>query len=371
MDDHARTSGLVGDAPPTRYLWTDAFAVCNFLGLHRETGEARFLELALVLVDQVHHVLGRHRDDDERRGWISGLDDEEGERHPTAGGLRIGKDLPERRPDEAYDSRLEWERDGQYFHYLTRWMHALRQVARATGNPVFHDWAVELAQASVRGFFHGSPGSDDPPRMIWKASIALDRALVPSMGHHDPLDAYVTFLDLATSASRAGKPRLCDLGDELAAARALCHGRRWATEDALGIGGLLLDAYRLGVLVRRRSVAETELWHRLLRDAADSLRAFQQSRSLEAPATHRLAFRELGLAIGLHAVSRLRDLLEGDEESLRALRALDPWLPLAARIEDIWCDDDNRRARSWTEHRGINSVMLATSLCPGGFLDLG
>jgi hypothetical protein len=34
--------------------------------------------------------------------------------------LRIGKQLAERRPGERFDERLEWERDGQYFHYLTR-----------------------------------------------------------------------------------------------------------------------------------------------------------------------------------------------------------------------------------------------------------
>jgi len=45
-------------------------------------------------------VLGRHRDDDTRSGWISGLDDEKGKQHPTFGGLRIGKPLNERKPNE-------------------------------------------------------------------------------------------------------------------------------------------------------------------------------------------------------------------------------------------------------------------------------
>jgi hypothetical protein len=65
----------------------DAFAVCNLLGLYRDSGERRHLDLALRLVDQVHHTLGRYRSDDPRQGWISGLDEETGERHPTAGGL--------------------------------------------------------------------------------------------------------------------------------------------------------------------------------------------------------------------------------------------------------------------------------------------
>ena len=68
-----------------------------------------------------------------RRGWLGGRSEEDGERHPTAGGLRIGKPLPERGAREPIDERLEWDRDGQYFHYLTKWMHALCQAAWFTG----------------------------------------------------------------------------------------------------------------------------------------------------------------------------------------------------------------------------------------------
>src|SRR5437773_526608 len=92
----ADRTGLTTDRPQRRYLWTDAFAVCTFLGLADATADARYRELALRLVDAVHWTLGRHRDDDARRGWISGLAEEEGARHPTRGGLRIGKPLPER-----------------------------------------------------------------------------------------------------------------------------------------------------------------------------------------------------------------------------------------------------------------------------------
>src|SRR5205085_324798 len=145
MAGFAARTGLDPAGPSRRYLWTDAFAVCNYLGLHRESGERRHLELALRLVDAVHHTLGRHRADDPRRGWISGLDEATGERHPTRGGLRIGKELPERPADESYDPRREWDRDGQYFHYLTRWMHALHCVAVETGDLTCERWARELA----------------------------------------------------------------------------------------------------------------------------------------------------------------------------------------------------------------------------------
>jgi hypothetical protein len=37
-------------------------------------------------------------------------------------------------------------------------------------------------------------------------------------------------------------------------------------------------------------------------------------------------------------------------------------------IERFWMDDKNRGASTWTDHREINMVMLATSLAPGRFL---
>ena len=135
MVDFADRTCITGDScQPVRYLWTDAFTVCNFLELFNGTGEEKYKRYALQLVDQVHHVLRRHRENDSRSGWISGLGKEEGEAHPTIGELRIGKKLNERKPDELYDERLEWEQDGQYFHYLTKWMHALNCVMQITSD---------------------------------------------------------------------------------------------------------------------------------------------------------------------------------------------------------------------------------------------
>ena len=108
MIDFTDRTCLTGDrCKPIRYLWRDAFAVCNFLELYDQTGEQKYKQDALALVEQVHHILGKHREDDPRSGWISALDEDEGEKHPTIGGLRIGKKLNERKLDESYDERLE------------------------------------------------------------------------------------------------------------------------------------------------------------------------------------------------------------------------------------------------------------------------
>ncbi|MFN2354994.1 MAG: hypothetical protein ABR512_10785 [Desulfopila sp.] len=45
--------------------------------MKQQTGEDVYQVRALQLVDQAHQVLGRHRGDDSRSGWISGLDEEE------------------------------------------------------------------------------------------------------------------------------------------------------------------------------------------------------------------------------------------------------------------------------------------------------
>ena len=124
--------------------------VCNFIELFVRTGNEFYRQCATDLIDQVHHVLGRYRADDYRHGWISGLDEEAGKRHPTMGGLRIGKPLRERQAGEPVDERLEWDRDGQYFHYLTKWMHALCRVAVTSGHHAHAKEALELERLRLR-----------------------------------------------------------------------------------------------------------------------------------------------------------------------------------------------------------------------------
>ncbi|MDX1643758.1 MAG: hypothetical protein R3244_05305, partial [Thermoanaerobaculia bacterium] len=297
MAHFAERTGLVSDSDQqVRYLWTDAFAVCNFLGLAQLDHEEAHRRSALRLVDDVHRTLGRHRPDDPRSGWISGLPEEEGTEHPTRGGLRIGKPRGERGSHEHFDEHLEWERDGQYFHYSTKWMHALSRVATATGEPRYLRWAIDLARATYAGFVRTAP--DGSRRLAWKMSIDLSRPLVPSAGHHDPLDGLITFLELrSAAATRFAGSSLETLDDEIAALRGMTRGIDWATADPLGLGGLLADCERLLRLVVRGGSRDLDLLERLFDAALTSLAAPGQSDGPGGAAATRLAFRELGLAI--------------------------------------------------------------------------
>ena len=375
MLDFAERTGLLPQGTsPERYLWTDAFAVCNLLGLYRQTGDERLRELALLLVGQVHSVLGRYRSDDSRTGWISGLGEEEGKRHPTRGGLRIGKKLAERGPGEPFDEALEWERDGQYFHYLTQWMHALDCVSRVTGEIVYNRWALELAAAAHAGFAY-TPVRGGPKRLYWKMSIDLTYPLVPSMGHHDPLDGLVTYAELRAGAAKlSGRPESRELEGEIADMALVCEGVDWATDDSLGIGGLLLCAYRMALLIAEGGFTRSDLLRPVLEDSLMSLKYFGRSSPLRQPAAYRLAFREFGLSIGLQAIGRLESLIGrypavlGNASYRTIVGSLMKYVPLADQINAFWLEESNRKSKTWSEHRNINMVMLTASLAPDGYL---
>ena len=374
MMEFAHLTGLVSDGvPPRRYLWTDAFAVCNFLELYVQTGQDRYKQLAVDLVDQVHRRLGRHRDDDPRIGWISGLDEHSGRMHPTAGGLRIGKKMKERKPSDPYDEQLEWDRDGQYFHYLTKWMHALNRVSRVTGDSTYNRWAIELAKATHAKFIHVT--SSGEKRIYWKMSIDLSYPLESSMGHHDPLDGFITYLELQASAAQMSTD--LDLGSEILDMAEMCKGKMWSTTDPLGCGELLSSACKLALLIIDEGLEQTGLLGVLLGDSLIGVRSFERSNQPKLSAEYRLAFRELGLSIGMHAVEKLQRLINQTSSDSRMkhllherIESLTDCAHLSEMIEMYWLEPLNRESDSWVAHRDINMVMLATSLAPGGYLSI-
>lgn len=377
MDDFAERTGLSPAGQfSKRYLWTDAFAVCNFLGLYQHTGDAKWRDLALLLVDEVHYVLGRHRRGAQQEGWLSGLSDKEAGEHPTVGGLRIGKSLDERGPCDPVDEYKEWDRDGQYYHYLTKWMHALNRVSTVTGDPKFNRWAIELAVAAHRGFVYRSGSS--AKRMYWKMSINLAYPLVESMGHHDPLDGLITYIQLQGAYARDPKrPASLDLQPGIDDLVGICEGRDWQTDDLLGLGGLLCDGFRVAQLFVEGTLEGSDMLRIILDASIPGLKYPGRENFLYAPARFRLAFRELGLSIGLSTIERLDalinenlDVFKDDRDIPILLKTLWKFMSLRDRIEAYWLDEKNRKTEAWKEHRDISTVMLATSLFPDGFLTI-
>jgi hypothetical protein len=201
-------------------------------------------------------------------------------------------------------------------------------------------------------------------------SIDLSRPLVSSMGQHDPLDGLITCLELQTAPGfdQTSGP---DLTAAIADFTQMCAQAHWATNDPLGIGGLLDAATRLAALIFDRGIARHELLQQLLVllvEARRSLQWVDWRTLLHRPAEHRLAFRELGLAIGIHGLPRISRLVERNQVLATVSEPLQHYQSLADNIDAYWSDPVHRLSKTWIDHRDINMVMLATSLAPEGFL---
>jgi hypothetical protein len=143
------------------------------------------------------------------------------------------------------------------------------------------------------------------------------------------------------------------------------------------MGGLLSDAFRVAQLMVKGYLTRTGLLGTLLDASLAGLEAFAGGNSLNFPADSRLAFRELGLSIGLGMLERLPGLVERNEHTfakghnLRGrMNALRPYEALKEVIDNFWLQNQNQKAESWIAHGDINMVMLATSLSPDGYLRL-
>jgi hypothetical protein len=209
-------------------------------------------------------------------------------------------------------------------------------------------------------------------------SIDLSRPLVAAQGQHDPLDGLIACLELRSAADALGVTHVADLEQPIAGLTALCLDQPLATTDPLGIGGLLSGAYAIAQLTLAGVTGYATLIPTLLEGARTGLAHQAEERdALSGPTDYRLAFRELGLSIGLHALEHTRELAADNSavfDPLRDFRTLGrqllDYVPLIRRIEDFWLDPKNQRSETWTAHTDINAVMLATSLVPEGYLTL-
>ena len=202
-----------------RYLWTDGFAVVNFITLSKETSDDKYLGLADRLIQTVHDVLGRTRDGSSR---LPNATDE----YPLRGGLRIGK-------HHATGS----DADGQYHHYLTIWMFALNRMSIASKKEWYNDQAISLAKAIHPRFMIDRDSSR--PRMFWKMSMDLKTPLVFSEGNLDPIDGYVIFNLLQQTAGSEV------LAQEISEYKKILDTKwqRYASDDPLDLGMTLWTAH--------------------------------------------------------------------------------------------------------------------------------
>jgi hypothetical protein len=192
------------------------------------------------------------------------------------------------------------------------------------------------------------------------------------------LDGFITFREaLHATANSPIDAETTDLSSAIETLSALCPDGDWTTDDPLGIGGLLFDAGRLCQLIGRNRLGDVRLLEQVLTACANGLARVLASRDLNRPISHRLAFRELGMAIGLKALPMIADAIDsgslGSSMALReTIQLLLPCETLGEDIVDIWLPRAAQpQDRTWQAHQNINDVMLATALIPDVFLSLG
>ena len=310
-----------------RYLWTDGFAVVNFLTLYRSTGDKKYLSLAKRLIHHVHSILGFTRDGRTR---LPGATEE----WPLKGGLRIGK------IDESGD-----DGDGQYFHYLTVWMFALNRYTLITGEEWYNQQAITLAEAILPKFMVNWEVAW--PRMFWKMSMDLSEPLVMREGNLDPIDGYVTY-KLLQAASGDSKT----LEMEIATLKK-CVDTKWkdyTSSDTLDIGMTLWTAHWL---------QNDEQWASYLcQRALECLGKLKEKGYFTRPTSKRLAFREFGTALGVQCVDVRKSGLEGLADSICS-----QWED-AGLVPEPSREQEGRMAGLMP----ITAVMYATALIPGVML---
>ncbi|KIW47809.1 uncharacterized protein PV06_00471 [Exophiala oligosperma] len=327
-----------------RYLWTDGFAVVNFLTLYKITGETQYLTFATNLVTAVHDVLGYTRDGKQR---LPGATDDD----PLGGGLRIGKH-DESGPDG----------DGQYFHYLTVWMFALNRMSLVTGNKWYNDQAVSMAKAALPHFMTNA--SAERPRMFWKVSMDLSHRLVNSEGNLDPIDGYVTYSLLQQLSDNHHV-----LDGEISALKKIVDQKapHYSTHDTLDIGMTLWTAHWL---VPEPAWPPEQGWASQLQyRTLQNLIKIANTGYFDRPLESRLAFREFGTALGVHAALPLLDKMRDSEGSKFSVESKLRTLP--DQICEAWEDFglvpvlDKDVSQRLTELMPITAVMYATALIPG------
>jgi hypothetical protein len=228
-----------------RYLWTDAFGVVLLVSLHRALGRQRYLDDAEALIAAVDAVLARER------------------------GYRIGE---------------EADRDGQYFHYLMKWLYALFVIGRYL--PGYRERAIAIAHDVHRAFCLPGRG------VLWKMREDLSGPY-PGFGFGaiDAFDGYVIY----------------SLLDPHALAGEIADMRRLITQSALdltihqdlGIGMMLWLSHFFphedwAVLQRARCLATLD--HMWIRDGYFCREPFLPE--------VKFAFTNYGVAIGLQSVGQ-------------------------------------------------------------------
>ena len=105
------------------------------------------------------------------------------------------------------------------------------------------------------------------------------------------------------------------------------------------------------------------------------LKSYINNNQMNLAAEYRLAFRELGLSIGLKGILIINYIIkkrpEFTENSLnKRFNDIKEYQVLGNIIEEFWVKNKNRKTNNWKEHQDINTVMLVILISSRDFLSI-
>ena len=273
-----------------RYLWTDAHGLCNLVTLYNVTADKSYIAQAEDLIKKVIAVLGRKI------------------------GLRIGEE-----PD----------RDGQYFHYLTKWIYALNELGKI--KPEYHQRAVKLSKDIHPHFFVKGRG------VLWKMLEDLS-APYPGygLGGLDFYDGYVVYKSVDAAALSS------EIGDMYSLIQKDFH--RFSCTQDLGLGEALWMVHHCpdepwSQVLKGRSIKQLDaMWIRQGEGKGFFCRHPSSPRV-------KFAFTNYGVSIGCQAVGIWPDRVEALNRFFKTYKSGGEY-----------------------DKNSITHVMRCTSLLPGVFL---
>jgi len=366
LDGYCKRTGVdssaSGKVPGTRSMveGCDGMALCTMLELHRRTADPMWESRSRMLIEQVHSTLGNHRKDDRkgRRGWLSGRKGRDAELHPTCKGLRCGAPRQERDQGTSYVAQDEVLRDGQHYHGLCRWAHALCQASVRLVDPLLGRLAMEMIKGTHPKFLHTN--EEGLQLIFWKLSCDLRYPLVRHSGQHDPIEGFCAYHHLLLalpSDTSADSISLGVMEDEIHAILRAMAGHDWMADDLLGLATLLCMAYKAAQLVMSGSPGIGSLPEMLLSSAATGL----TGGGLEllhprCPAHRRTPWHEFAFATGLQAVQRIMLIAQRNPALRRQCPALHSqaqaiWKRhgmLKTTIQGFWEQAARRRQPCWS-----------------------
>ena len=378
------------------YLWTSSYGLLRMLFLYKKNMiEKKEIE---EYIKKVHGVLGKNAFTNEKLSekikykleWLKDYESEilevfKEDEDPLLGSLRIGK-----------HEQNNGEEPGIYLHYTTKWIFALIKTSQILQNEIYLFQACNIMLSMCeKNIFPGT--NNKYPR---KMNQELQEPLQMNEISHDPLDVFITLLNLIISLNKnitnikpdkdkkeeekINKVRQIYINLLIKALeknipRIIKYNKNpnsLNTNDILGIGFLLTSCYKIRIILnkQRSKMLDTvftkmsykknkfsklinELYKNLLFVSENCMREYC---NFKKDKVNNDAYRWFGISIGLQSIKMLDKKFikkSKNKKEMELIKKLSEFYSIRNDIHNNYNTISFRRG-NWNEHKDISIVTF-------------